>query len=124
MIVLRHLPAVIDLDAIAGRLESRKGLARASPLRRGDFLRRHLESNPIKIEPVEPQSIFLERLIAARSNIGDDGADRGLNIGRGFALGVQEGAKLLRKIGGAGVEADRHEINLMSPLTPISRSTL
>ena len=73
----------------------------ASLARRRDFLRRHLKSDPVKIEPVEFERIFLERAVAARGDVGDDGAHRGFNIGRRFALGVEKGAKFLRKIAGA-----------------------
>ena len=96
------------LDAVAGEFERSQRLARARRDRRLDLLRRYPQSQPIEIEPVELLRIVLDRPIAACSDVGNDGADCRLDIGRGFALGVEKRAKALRKICRAGVEADRH----------------
>ena len=89
--------------------------ASASPAhdltRRRDLLRRHFHAGAVEIELVEFERVVLQRAIAARGDIGDDGAHRGFNVGRCFALGVEKGAKFLREIAGADVEADGHDVS-------------
>ena len=49
-----------------------------------------------------------QRRVAAGDHVGDDGADGRLDVSRGLALGVEEGAELFGEIGGLGIETDRH----------------
>ena len=89
-------------------------VARAGFERRGDLLRRYLKSHPVEIEPIEFLRVFFDRAVAAGGDVGDDGADRRFDVGRRFALGVEKRAKVLRKIGGARVEAVRHGVDLFA----------
>ena len=97
-IVLRHLAAVIRLDAVAGEFERVERLAAAAlrpPPRSRPRVTR--DADAVEIEPIEFQRVVLERAVAAGGDVGDDGADRRLDVGRGFALGVEKGAEFLRQ---------------------------
>jgi len=110
-LVPRHLPAVKRLDAVAGEVERVERVERgpcASGDRGVDLALRHLEPGGGEIEAVEFLRVVGERPVAAGGDIGDNGADRGLDVGCGFALSVEKRAKLFRKIGGACVEAYGH----------------
>ncbi len=52
-IVLRHLPAVKGLDAIAGKLQRIERRAAAGLARSFDLARRHLDPGFVEVEPVE-----------------------------------------------------------------------
>ncbi len=58
------------------------------------------------------EGVLFDARIAASGDIVDDGAHGGFDVGRGLALGVEECAKLLRKIAGANIEMDCHEPEL------------
>ena len=107
-VVLRHLPAMVGLDAVAREFERIERLAAAGFQRRRDLRRRHFEPGAVEIELVEFERVVLERRVAAGGDVGNDGADRRFDVGRGFALGGEKRAKFFGKIAGADVETDRH----------------
>ena len=107
-IVPRHLPAMKNLDAVAGEFERVERGRRAVIHRGGDFFRGHSEPGPVEIEPIEFLRVLLQRPIATRDDVGDDGAHRRFDIRGRLAFAVEKSAELLRKIGRACVEADRH----------------
>ncbi len=119
-VILRHLPAVKCLDAVAGEFERVEGFPGARVARRGDLLRLDLETDPVEVDAIEFLRQFLERAVAARGNFGDDGANRRVDVGRCFALGTEKGAKFLGKIAGADVEADRHGVACRRKVTPVN----
>ena len=97
-----------SLDAVAGKVECIERAAHARRDRRGDLALRHFEPGSGEIEAIEFLRVVGERPVAAGGDIGDDGADHGLDVGRDFTLGIEKSAKSFRKIGGACVEADGH----------------
>ena len=107
-IVLRHLAAVIGLDAAAGEFERVERLAAARRNGRGDLGRGHAGADAVEIEPVEFERVVLERAIAAGGDVGDDGAHGGFHVGRRLALGVEQSPKFFGEIAGADVEMDGH----------------
>ena len=72
---------------------------RAVAQRGGGFFRGHFEPGPVEIEPVEFLRVLLQRAIASRDDVGDDGAHRRFDVGGCLALAVEKSAELLRKIG-------------------------
>ncbi len=107
-IVARQLPAVKRLDAIAREGKRIDRFAVARRCRPSDLLGRHPQSGRVDREPIELLGVFAQRDVTARRDVGYDGANRRLDVGRHFALGVKEGAELLGEIGGARVETDGH----------------
>ncbi len=57
---------------------------------------------------VETPGIFDQRRIATGANIGDDGGDGGVDIGRMFALGREQRRELLGEAGRCAVKPPRH----------------
>ena len=107
-IVLGQLAAVIDFDAVARELEriKRGGLAgRGGGLK---LVGAHTHADRAEIDAVEFLGQRDQRGIAARRNVGDDGAHHLLDVGRGLALRIEERPEFRGKVGGAGVEADGH----------------
>ena len=101
-VVLRQLPAVIGLDPVARereRIERARGRRRACAASISSAVTRR----PIRVEidAVEFLGQLDQRAVAARGDIGDDGAHRLLDVGRRLALGAEKGAEALGKIGGA-----------------------
>ncbi len=107
-IVLRHLTAVISLDAGAGEFECVERLAAARRNGRRDLVRGHADANAVEIELVEFERVVLERAIAAGGDVGDDGADGHVHVGCGLALGVEKSLEFFGEIAGADVEVDGH----------------
>jgi len=68
----------------------------------------HLQAGSVEIEPVEFARKILQRRVAAGGDVVEDCAYGRFDIGRGLALGGEKGAESLGKVGGTGVEADRH----------------
>ena len=68
-------------------------------LRRRNLLRCDLQSDTVKIEPIELEREFLKRRIAARRDGVDDAACRRLDVGRSLALGGQKRPKRRNKVG-------------------------
>ena len=60
-VVLRHLPAMKNLDAVAGEFERVERGRRAVTQRGGDLFRCHLEPGPVEIEPIEFLRVLLQR---------------------------------------------------------------
>ena len=79
-----------------------------------DLVGRHAQAAGVEIDAVELAGQLDERAVAARAHVGNDGAHRLLDVGRGLALGGEEGAETGGKIGGAGVETDRHGSSSMT----------
>ncbi len=107
-LVLRQLPAMETLDAVAGEFERVErfgvaGLHRGVDLGGGDAQGLRLE-----IEPVEFARRLDQRRVAARGHVVDDGAGGGLDIGRHLALGREKARESLSEIGAAAVEANGH----------------
>jgi hypothetical protein len=107
-LVLRQLPAVIGVDALAGELQrgERAGLARCGggrELAGGDA-----QPDGGEIDPIEFAAELDQRGVATRHHVGDDRLDGVLDVLRGLALGGEKGGKLPGKVGVARIEADRH----------------
>ena len=64
----------------------------------------------VRVEPVEAAGQLDERLVAARHDVGDDGAHRLLDVLGDFALGCQKRLEGGGEIRGAGIEPDRHAV--------------
>ena len=101
-----------DLDAVAGEFDGVARLALAAVERGGHLLRRDPQAGAVEVEAVEFLRVVAQRAVAAGGNVGDDGADRRVDVGRCFALGVEKRAKFLRKIGGARIETNGHHVAL------------
>ncbi|MGY3406296.1 hypothetical protein ACVWZV_002409 [Bradyrhizobium sp. GM5.1] len=107
-LVLRQLAAVIGLDAIARELERIQrrcitGFHRGLDLGGGDA-----QVGCIERQPVELCRGLEQGGIAPLRHVVDDGTRGRLDIGRGLALGGEEGPESLVKIGAAAVETNGH----------------
>ena len=71
-----------NLNAVARELERVDRGRRAVAERGGGFFRGHFEPGPVEIEPVEFPRVLLQRAIAMRDDVGDDGAHGGFDVSR------------------------------------------
>ena len=97
-----------QLDAVPGEFKRINSVAVACLRRRLDFSSRHAQAARLEIEPVEFARGLKQRRVATRGHVIDDGAGRGLDIGRHFALDREKARESLSEIGTASVEANRH----------------
>jgi hypothetical protein len=107
-LVLRHLRAVKGFDAVARELQRLEGFGIAGFYGGVDFGRLYRQARRIQLQPVEFSRRLEQRRIAARSHVIDNGAGRGLDVGRDLALHREKRVKAPGKIGAAGVEANGH----------------
>ena len=96
------------LDAVAGKGEGVEHCARAGRGRRFDLAFCHFEPGGAGFKAIKFFRVVGKRAIAAGGDIVNDGAHRRLDVGRNFARSIEKGAKAVRKIGGACIEADGH----------------
>ena len=99
---------MIGLDAVAGELEGVERAAVAGRGGRSNLRGRHPHADAVEVDAIEFLRVVLERAVALRRNRGDDRPHGLLDVRRRLALGVEEGAEALGKVGGARIEADRH----------------
>jgi len=102
------LAAVEDFDPVAREFQriDRRGVA---GFHRGlDFSRRDPQPAGVQVQPVELARRLDQGCVAARGHVVDNGAGRGLDIGRYLALGREKLREALGEIGAVTVEANRH----------------
>src|SRR5262249_26459885 len=75
-----------------------------------DLVGRDPEAERLRVEPVELAGELGQGAVAARDYVGDDGADRRIDVRGAFPLGGEKRLEPIGKIGGAGIEADRHRL--------------
>ena len=96
------------LDPVAGEGQGVERFAVAGHHRGVDFGRGHPQAAGVEVEPVELARRLDQRGVAARRHVVDDGAGRGLDIGRYLALGAEKIRELPGEIGAAVVETNGH----------------
>jgi len=120
-IVLRHLPAMKHLDAVAREFQCVERVTLARLERRGDLFLRHPQAGGVEVELIELSRVVAQGFVAASGDVGDDRAHRCFNVSRYFALGVEKRAEFFGKIGGAGVEANDHRMPCDDALRAVRR---
>ena len=101
-----------DSDPLMREAQRGKRLRRSRALGCIDFSGRHGKAQGGEIDAVEFLRIANERRISLRHDIGDDLLHGLIDIGRGLALGGQQGGKGRPEIGAAHVEPLRHDLFL------------
>jgi hypothetical protein len=108
LLVLGQLLAVKFLDPVARQRQRTQRVAVAGFHRRHDLRGGDAHGLGIQLQPVE----FLRRLeqggVAARRDVGHDGARGGIHILRHLALQREKIVETGSEVGSATVEADRH----------------
>jgi hypothetical protein len=102
------LPLVIGLDPVARELQ---GIKRPPVSRRSRGIEigpGYLEARVAQIDAVEFPAQLDQRAVAVRPDVGNDGADRLLNVFRDLTLCGEESGKARGKVRGSAVEAYRH----------------
>ena len=107
-VVLRHLAAVIGLDAVARELERVERAAVAGRGRGVELGCGDAQADLVEIDAVEFPGELDQRAVAVAAHVGDDGAHRLLDVRGRLALGGEKRGKARGKVRGAAVEADRH----------------
>ena len=108
-VVLRLLPPVVGFDPVTRERKRVEGLAVAGALGRVDLRSADAQPDLAQIDAVEFPGELDQRPVAARGDVGDDGAYGVFDVLRRLALDVQEIAKARLEIGRPAVEAERHE---------------
>jgi hypothetical protein len=99
---------VIGFDAVARELERGQGLGLAECRRRIDLGHADAHRDLIEIEPVEFQGHLQYSPVAIGLHLGDDIAHARFHVLRGLALGGEQSAETLGKIGAFLIQSQRH----------------
>ena len=111
----RLLPPVIVHHPLVGELERPQRLRLRRRDRRFDLGRSDGDALGLDIDPVEPERIIGQRLVAALAHVLDDGGDRGVDIRRLLALAGEERLEAPLEVARSHVELNGHQ---MSPSEP------
>ncbi len=106
-VILRQLAAVVGLNAAVRELERRErgGIAGFARVLQLGLL--HGQAGAHEIDAVELERQFDQSAIAPLRDIGDNGADRLLDIGRRLAFPAKKEPERVSKTARSGVETDR-----------------